>query len=61
MLQSQLQSREYIGMGLHFGVPHLHISNGNNKQQKRNSARDSHGLFVGLSWNLNKERNGKYK
>lgn len=60
MLQSQLQSREYW-YGLTFWCTTSSYSNGNNKQQKRNSARDSHGLFVGLSWNLNKERNGKYK
>jgi len=61
MLQSQLQSREYIGMGLHFGAAHLHISNGNTKTAERNSAHDTSGLFVGLSWNLKKEKNGKYK
>lgn len=61
MLQSQLQSKVYISMGLHFGAPHLHISNGNTKTAERNSAHDGNGLFVGLSWNLKKERNGKYK
>ncbi|WP_175556854.1 hypothetical protein [Flavobacterium johnsoniae] len=48
-------------MVLHFGAAHLHISNGNTKTAERNSAHDTSGLFVGLSWNLKKERNGKYK
>lgn len=51
MLQSQLRSKEYTGMGLHFGATHLHISNGNTKTAERNSAHDSNGLFFGLSWN----------
>ena len=48
-------------MDLLFGAQHLHISNGNTKGAERNPAHDSNGLFAGLSWNLKKERNGKYK
>ena len=48
-------------MDLLFGARHLHISNGNTKGAERNPSHDSNGLFVGLSWNLKKERNGKYK
>jgi hypothetical protein len=61
MLQSQLRSKEYTGMGLHFGAVHLHISNGNTKTPERNPSHDSNGLFAGSSWDLKKERNGKYK